>query len=227
MARLDASRTVQVQVRRHPGYRRIRLSVRPDGQVRLTAPKRTSLRLLQEFVSRHEEWLRRHVKERQVAVPDSLELLTLGESWQLEFAAEVTRLTVTGNTLRLPQPAGPDAWAALRRWLLRRARSELGRLLQEISEETGLTYTAMTVRGQRSRWGSYSSTGSVSLNFKLLFLPEELTRYVLLHELCHGVHMNHSAAYWAEVARHEPQLASLRARMRTANSYLPGWLEQA
>lgn len=226
MARLDADRTVDVQVRRHPGYRRIRLSVQPDGQVRLSAPKRTSHRLLTEFVHRHQAWLSSNVRQSAVAVPETLELLTLGEHWRLEFAADVTRLTADAGSLLLPQDAGPQAYAALRRWLGNRARRELGRLLQEISNRTGLTYSSMSVRGQRSRWGSYSAAGSVSLNFKLLFLPEELTRYVLLHELCHGVQLNHSPAYWAEVARHEPRLAELRAAMRSASNYVPAWLER-
>ena len=225
--RLDVGRTVAVQVRRHPRYRRIRLSVRPDGQVRLSAPQRTSQKLLLEFVRKHEDWLRRHVPQSEAAVPESLDLLTLSESWQLEFGAAAKNLRAAGETLLVPQPAGPEAYAVLRRWLSGRAKSELGTLLQEISNRTGLGYTTMSIRGQKSRWGSYSAAGSVSLNFKLLFLPEDLTRYVLLHELCHGVHMNHSPAYWAEVARHEPRLAELRARMRSANRYLPAWLEQA
>ena len=82
----------------------------------------------------------------------------------------------------------------------------------------------MSIRGQRSRWGSCSATGDISLNYQLLFLPPHLLRHVLVHELCHTVELNHSPRFWRTVARFEPDLAALREEMRRSWSHVPGWL---
>jgi predicted metal-dependent hydrolase len=116
--------------------------------------------------------------------------------------------------------------AGLRRWLSRQARVALGAWLVELSREVGLSFVRLTIRNQRSRWGSCSSRGTISLNCKLLFLPRPLVRYVLLHELCHTQQHNHSKAFWALMAEKEPGYRRLRAELRTAGRYVPGWAQQ-
>lgn len=227
LAALADGRKVEVAVLRHPGYRHLRLSVRPDGRVQLTAPARTRTGTLTRFLNQQLHWLQQHLKPRvDPALPSTLELRAARETWQVEYGAPVTRVSAatSSKTLRLPA-AGPDGAALqLIGWLKRRARQELGSQLGEISLSTGLGYRKLSIRGQRSRWGSYSARGDVSLNWKLLFLPPELARYVLLHELCHSVHLDHSKEYWATVRRFEPDLDRLRLAMRDASSHLPDWL---
>lgn len=113
--------------------------------------------------------------------------------------------------------------AALRRWLSRRAREHLPTLLAELGKVEGLSYSKVTVRGQRTRWGSCSSRGAISLNRHLLFLPPQLVRYVLIHELCHTVKSDHSAGFWREVGRREPEAGRLRKELRVAGRCVPGW----
>jgi hypothetical protein len=114
--------------------------------------------------------------------------------------------------------------AALRRWLMRRAQRTLPEWLEEVSQEAGLPFASVSIRGQRSRWGSCSADGDISLNYQLLFLPRHLARHVLIHELCHTVELNHSPRFWRTVARHEPDVARLRAEMRRSWSHVPDWL---
>lgn len=143
---------------------------------------------------------------------------------------------VAGGTVRarereeglvLSGATGDDAAcrAALRRWLLRRAKRELTPRLDALAAETGIGYGRCQVRIQRSCWGSRSSTGTISLNASLLFLEPALVRYLLVHELCHGVHMNHSRRYWRRVARHEPDYRELDRRLGDAWGEMPGWLD--
>jgi predicted metal-dependent hydrolase len=113
--------------------------------------------------------------------------------------------------------------AVLLRWLHYEARKHLIPLLQEISAETGLHYNRTRVANQRTRWGSYSSNGTVSINQKLLFLPPHLVRYVFLHELCHSVEPNHSPQFWALLQKHEPNTATWRKELRSADKYIPEW----
>lgn len=115
--------------------------------------------------------------------------------------------------------------AALRRWLLRRAKRELAPRLDTLAAETGIGYARCQVRIQRSCWGSRSSSGTISLNACLLFLEPALVRYLLVHELCHGVHMNHSRRYWRRVARHVPDYRELDRRLGDSWGAMPGWLE--
>ncbi len=113
--------------------------------------------------------------------------------------------------------------AALRRWLARRARDTLEPWLTALAVDTGLTFKRVTIRSQRTRWGSCSPHGVISLNRKLLFLPRELVRYVLIHELCHTRELNHSARFWSCLRQLEPDTDALHGRMRDAWKSVPGW----
>lgn len=82
------------------------------------------------------------------------------------------------------------------------------------------------MRWQRSRWGSCSPSGTISLNTQLLFLPAPLAEYVLLHELCHTVNLDHSAAFWARVGMHEPGHRRLKRELRDVGwGHVPAWLQ--
>lgn len=133
--------------------------------------------------------------------------------------------TVPGVRLLVSGAVGdPEACrAALRRWLTRRACEHLPALLAELGKVEGLSYSKVTVRGQRTRWGSCSSRGAISLNRHLLFLPSQLVRYVLLHELCHTVKSDHSAGFWRELGRREPEAGRLRKELRVVGRCVPGW----
>jgi len=218
---------VHVTIRRHPRYRNLRLRAAADGSVRLSAPAAAPARLLQDFVDAQRGWLLEHVPDepRPVALPDLLQLRAVGETWQLRPDHPGRSPVSRPETRELLLPSGTAATRLklLEGWLRGHARRHLGATLQELSKDTGLPYSRLTVRGQKTRWGSYSSAGSVSLNWKLLFLPRDLMRYVLIHELCHSRHMNHSPAYWAEVARFVPGLDGIRRRMRDADRFVPAW----
>jgi predicted metal-dependent hydrolase len=111
----------------------------------------------------------------------------------------------------------------LRRWLTRYAQQQLEPWLRRVSVETGLTFTQVTIRGQKSRWGSCSRRRTISLNYKLLFLPPHLVRHVLIHELCHTQHLNHSAKFWALVSQKEPAYRPARVELRSAWRSVPRW----
>jgi hypothetical protein len=114
--------------------------------------------------------------------------------------------------------------ALLRLWLQYQGRLHLVPWVEKISQEKGLTFRAVQIRGQKTRWGSCSSRGTISLNYKLLFLPRSLVNYLILHELCHIVHLNHSQNFWSFVSSFEPDCKSLDAEMKGAGQFVPRWV---
>jgi predicted metal-dependent hydrolase len=113
---------------------------------------------------------------------------------------------------------------ALRRWLAGLAREHLARQLEQLSAMTGLGYRRVQIRAQRTCWGSHSGRGTISLNYCLLFLRPELVRYLLIHELCHARHMNHSRRFWQLVGRLEPDYRRLDRELGEAWTRVPAWL---
>ena len=99
--------------------------------------------------------------------------------------------------------------------------------LEALAARHALDYARVAVRGQRSVWGSCSSRGTVSLNYKLLFLSPALVDYVLLHELVHTRHLDHSAAFWRLLESVSPDARALDRELRSAGDRVPPWLELA
>ena len=82
----------------------------------------------------------------------------------------------------------------------------------------------MHVRGQKTCWGSHSSTGTISLNYCLMFLEARQLRYVMIHELCHARHMNHSPGFWRLVGSFEPDYRRLDKALNTCWKRIPTWV---
>jgi predicted metal-dependent hydrolase len=108
--------------------------------------------------------------------------------------------------------------------LKQRATDELAPRLAAEAARHGFSFSSMSIRMQRTRWGSCSTRGRISLNAGLLFQPEEVVRYLLCHELAHTRHMNHSARFWNCVAQCEPRWKELDAALCRGWKHVPGWL---
>lgn len=175
------------------------------------------------------------------ALPGHLDLRAIGEVWSVcyrqalrpgvRLRAEPRRRAASGRAgaagrLVLEGAVTETALCqeALRRWLAARARQRLVPWLHELAGRHGFRVERVAIRCQKSRWGSCSARGTISLNLKLLFLPPDLVHHVLIHELCHTVHLNHSPAFWALVRAHDPRAADRRRRLRDAWRYVPAWL---
>jgi len=219
---------------------RLRLSAR-NGLV-VAVPRSFDRAGLDAIVRGKRDWVAHHLERFEqarplpvdpasLAPPRAIDLPTLGESWQIEYR-QTSGKTVSvrtdepGRLLVIGAIADETARrAALLRWLARRGRETLPPWLARLAEETGLRFAATRIKGQRTRWGSCTAKGVINLNYKLLFLPPEWVRYVLVHELCHTRELNHSARFWRLVHRWEPDAAAIRGRLREAWQRLPAWLD--
>jgi predicted metal-dependent hydrolase len=102
----------------------------------------------------------------------------------------------------------------LRIWLKKQAKIVLPNWLNELSKKNNLPFNSVRIRAQKTRWGSCSARKNINLNYQLLFLPTGLVQHILLHELCHTVHLNHSKAFWQLLTRLDPNTLHLKHQTR-------------
>ncbi|MEO0346112.1 MAG: SprT family zinc-dependent metalloprotease [Pseudomonadota bacterium] len=223
--------------------RRLALHVGYDGSAELVVPQGTPERDVRQFLDSHRDWLvqaRDAQLERYGAFdrsrPEALALSAVGEQWRLErrelpgrrLAARLRPGTApTEFVLRLDGDQGvaeSQEREAVKRQLRRRALDYFRQALPPIADAMNVSYARVQVRAQRSCWGSYSSTGTISMNYAALFLPPELAHYLCVHELAHARHLDHSPAFWKLVERHVPGARELDRRLASRHDVLPGWL---
>ena len=111
----------------------------------------------------------------------------------------------------------------IRKFLADRGKAHLPALLKILSKELGLPFNGVSIRGQKTRWGSCSSRKNINLNFKLLLLDPSLVRYVIIHELCHTRHMNHSRDFWKLVAEFDPDYREHERLLKDKARLIPWW----
>lgn len=192
---------------RSPVARRYRLTLRRDGTAVATIPAHGNEREALRFVEQQRDWLAR-ARARQAARPRSAEVWTIGTRvlWrgvlhEVRIATEGERpqVCVAADVFRVRTLEG-DLRPTLEAHFARRARIELPGRTWELGAETGVEVKQVMVRNQRSRWGSCSAGGVISLNWRLVQTPDQVRDYIIYHELMHLREMNHSARFWERVA---------------------------
>lgn len=224
-------------VRESTRARRLSIKVYPRGRVEVVVPKRTRAADVEAFVREHEEWIQRtreHFAEKHppepFSLPERVELSSIGRQFVVRYRkrrdARSVRYRQLGSTVVLTGAVEDEQACvkALRRWLAGVAKEEFGQRLLALSSLTGCPYERMQIRAQKTCWGSHSSTGTISINYCLLFLEPELVRYLMIHELCHARHMNHSTRFWKLVERFEPNYRALDTRLSSAWQQIPVWV---
>ena len=205
---------------RHPRARRYVLRVSAALEAVVTVPRRGSLREGRRFAEAHREWLARE-RAALVAQVARTHPLVVGDTVLVAGAPQpilrenAQALRVGTRVVRL---AAGGVHETVRRWLRATATVELPARLRELAAQHGLVVHGVSIRNQRTRWGSCSSDGRISLNWRLVQMPDEVRDYVLLHELMHLRVRNHSPRFWREVERvcprHEDSRRWLRERGR-------------
>ena len=177
---------------RHPRARRYLIRVTADGVVRVTVPRGGSKREAAAFAEREQAWIERQLRAR-------------AEREQRE------RRTANGEA----GGSNRERHDLDRRSLIARAKQDLPPRLLDLAAQHGLTVRRISIRNQRSRWGSCSRTGHICLNWRLVTMPEQVRDYVLIHELMHLKRMDHSPKFWKLVAEACPAYKKARAWLRS------------
>jgi predicted metal-dependent hydrolase len=202
-------------IRRSDRARRVRVSVDGSGQVEVVLPRRAPERHAAEAVAQLRPWIeRRRRAVARAAAEVGREPGTvpyLGSA--LRLVAEPGRARVHRRGDALLVPAG-DPGEALERWYRRQARAEIAPRLDAAVARAGTRYTGLTIRAQRTRWASCSSSGAMSFNWRLLLAPAAILDYVVEHEVCHLEVMDHSPRFWRLLAARVPDWREHSAWLR-------------
>ena len=208
----------EISIRRSARARRIRVTVAHDGRVVLVAPARASERAIARAVEESRPWIAR-TTARLARVP-ALGLDTPGIAWSSGTPLRVVRdvgaprVEAADGLLVLRAPDDPAARRALDRWYRARCRHLVDACLPELAEQMGVAPRRVTIREARTRWGSCSASGDLSFNWRLALAPEPVLRHVVVHELAHLVHRDHSQRFWGVVEAHDPATPARRAFLR-------------
>ncbi len=221
-------------VRQSARARRLSVRVFRHGAVEIIVPPRTSPQRVSAFVSEHREWIERQRRRSAPASdwpmpPAALNLSALGEHWRCVSNAGTGRVRVREMgadqlLLRGHLDDVDQLRSALRQWLAQHAQRQFEAPLRALAAEMGVEPGRLQVRCQRTRWGSCSRAGTISLNVCLLFQTPEVLRYLMVHELAHLRHMNHSVRFWADVARQEPHWKALDRELLQGWRRVPSWM---
>lgn len=218
----------EIVIVRTPLARRMRASMTPRGLLKITAPAGTPLTAIKLLLRTSRSTLRQFLQEHADQFHYDHDQ-PIGKSHQLMICSGTWRITTTGTTIIVTTPnqetlrthhAQQAIRDAIIKALRKEARSYLPRRLQYLAAQHGFTYKNVRLTHASGRWGSCSSRGTISLNIALMNLPFALLDYVLIHELCHTRHMNHSTAFWREVAAIDPAYRQHRDQLKTHAPHL-------
>ena len=162
----------------------IGITVKQDGTVILRAPLGCSKKRAEEFLREKQAWIEKSIRK------------------MAERRAEAES-----------RPALRPLSDAEIEMLKKQAKKVIPQMVAETAEKIGVTYGTISIRTQKTRWGSCSSKGNLNFNCLLMLLPENVQRYVVVHELCHRKEMNHSKAFWREVEKYCPTYIKDRAEL--------------
>jgi predicted metal-dependent hydrolase len=210
------------RVRRSDRARRVRVLVDPHTGVEVVLPRRSPASAAPAAVAELRPWIEDRLAAGQ-AVRDAVAARGAGVPYlgrELALTAQPGRTRAHRRGDELLVPAGAEAADAIERWYRRAARDEIAPRLDEAVAVLGTRYTKLAIRNQRTRWGSCTSGGALSFNWRLLLAPEPVLDYVVWHEACHLRVMDHSPRFWALVRTHCPEYQDHRRWLKVQGSTL-------
>lgn len=233
-------------VRRSERARKIVLRVKPVQGLEIVIPAYRKRFNILDILEENRVWIEKTFKKfvlKASAEPTilaietkvfQLECRAMGEIWSITYLPKPNQQHSRLKSLEMDKqliiscPGELDNHEKykylLKRWLMKYAHQHLVPWISSLSEITGLSFQQIKIRGQSTLWGSCNAKKVISLNYKLIFLPNHLVKHVLLHELCHLRHLNHSLSFWNLLEKWDPEYLSHKKALKLADSYLPVFL---
>lgn len=213
----------------NPRARHVRIRVSPETGLRVTIPKSFPVSQVDAILEKRRDWIFARMREIQkiprlshgfslrfldefLTVRIEIDEKAVGKEHVVKFGDELYFFMSEFSLLK--------AKKMLRAWLAIEAKKYFSEKLSLWSQRTAIPFRSFSVRGQKTRWGSASRRRTLSLNYKLLLMPGFISDYLVVHELCHLVCMNHSGKFWKLMGQHFPRFAEARKWLRKEGRYL-------
>jgi predicted metal-dependent hydrolase len=230
----DYSGELKWELRVSRRIRYARLQIKPFGGLEVVIPPRFPRHQVPGLVAKHAGWARhqlaRQAQLRQsVRLPSHISLAFDNSSTPVIYTADPLQMNLdmfaelSTEKIVIDADSQRERISKLRNWIRRRARESFPALLTELSTRTGLGFNRLSIRSQKTRWGSCSIRGNISLNDQLLFMPAKTVQYLMIHELCHTCHLNHSKAFWTLVESHCADYRSHEQQLSESRNLVPDW----
>lgn len=219
---VDVEGIGKVVLAKRRGSRSLRLTIRPDGTVRVGLPHWAPYSAGIDFARHRRDWINKHAADnRPLLLADGHRI---GKSYRLTFDTRQrtkTRTRVAANLISISSPHPHTsrqvqlaAQKACERALKYEAEKLLAQRLEQLSADNQLAYAGIRVKKLTTRWGSCSDKKLISLNYFLVQLPWHLIDYVIVHELVHTRHLNHSKEFWTAFEKILPDAKQLRREIK-------------
>jgi predicted metal-dependent hydrolase len=227
-------------IRRSRRARTISIKISSQRGLEVILPTRVRInKSVIDLLNEKRDWIEKNAdlllkfqeSSTQSLLPTHIPLACCDENWKVSYLYSPVQtqiilrpqneLTILGN---IDDKA--LCFNLLKHWLRQRAEKILIPMLFSLSKELGLPFNHVSIRGQKTRWGSCSSQKKINLNYKLIFLSSSLVRHILIHELCHTVHLNHSSQFWRLVAKYDPHWRLNHRLSKREELQLPLWIEK-
>ncbi|WP_069857209.1 M48 family metallopeptidase [Desulfoplanes formicivorans] len=230
----SVSYTVRVSSR----ARHVRLSITSSKGLEVIVPRGFDQHRIPAILRAKKDWIAKHLERSHPwqgkiptdILPDDILFRAIGQHWTVRHVpARDLSCTISETGKRELSLSGPDRHvpamlALLERWLILQGKIHLPPWLEQMRQKHGLPrFSRVQVRNQKTRWGSCSAKGTISLNAKLLFIAPELVEYILIHELCHLVHLDHSPSFWNTVNHHMTDFRTHESQLKQAWIHVPAW----
>ncbi|WP_319478137.1 SprT family zinc-dependent metalloprotease [Marispirochaeta aestuarii] len=208
---------------RRPGQKRINIRISQAGKVTVSAPRELSTVQIASGVAAKRNWVLKHLNRLQAnrEQHDPLQrlllrgipyMVVLKKGRRKRGGVEIKDKVLYVDTL---DGSEESSLAVIEKWLIKLAKDEIEKRALEISRITDIGFKRVFFRNQRTRWGSSSGLGNISLNWRIIMIPPAVRDYLIIHELCHQRQLNHSPAYWRLVKHYFPEYRKAEAWLKT------------
>jgi len=206
----------------HSKRRTLALVVERDGSVTIRAPLRMSTKAIEDFVEKHTAWLKKKRAEMLNSVPPAPSkqyqpgenFLFLGKEYSLEIVQGQHKKLILDEHFKLAASAHKNTELIFQNWYRKQALYIITERVKYFADQHQFHYAKVSITSARTRWGSCSSKGTLSFSWRLILTPVELVDYVVVHELAHTMHPNHSKRFWVLVEKIMPDYKERRRHLR-------------
>jgi predicted metal-dependent hydrolase len=224
----------EYQLRFSKKAKHVHLKIFPNRGLEIVVPFRQQKRFrIEELLDEKKSWIEKHlatVKIPTLEIITVLKLRAIQQEWQIEYiktaSSQLRHIIVPGTTANILKLYGAvddiqrtHLW--LTKWLKQMAQKHLLPWLKTLSLTHQLPFNRAAVRGQQTLWGSCTSQKNISLNYKLIFIPPKHAEHIMLHELCHTKHLNHSRRFWDLLMKLDPDTELHNKAVREGDKFVP------